>query len=167
MNEILSRLFALLRRETEAFQRLHENIVRENQCLLTRNLAALQDSLKAQKRIMAEIGTLDRARQAEYENLSACLAAQGNSPVASFKAMHRLVPLHERRRWIVLRERLKRLIQKARVLNTNNQKLIEISRDVFAGYLNNLAQLSAIAGGYDAQGLRHPVTGSKLLDQRS
>jgi hypothetical protein len=77
------------------------------------------------------------------------------------------VPLRERRRWIVLREHLKRLIQKTRALNLDNQKLVEISRDVFAAYLRNLAQLSAIAGGYNAQGERHPVIANALLDQKS
>lgn len=167
MKMIMSRLYDLLQREIDAYQRLHENIALESRCLLTRSLDALHETLEAQKKIIAEINEIDRTRGEEYKNLALYFKSQGRDAIASFDEMKSLLPLHERRRWMALRERLKRQIAKTRDLNLDNLRVINTSHDVFGAYLRDLAQLAAVSGGYNAQGEFRPAHRSALLDQRS
>ncbi len=163
----MSRLYDLLQRETDAYKRLHENIILESRCLSTRSLDAFHETLEAQKKIIDEINEIDKSRREEYANLSLTLKLQGHPAVASFDGMNGLLPLHERRRWLVLRGRLKRLITKTRDLNLNNLRAINTSHDVFGAYLIDLALLTATPGSYNSQGEFRPTYRSALLDQRS
>jgi hypothetical protein len=71
----------------------------------------------------------------------------------------------DRRRWTVLRERLKRQIVNIRALNLDNLRIVAISREIFGAYLYELANLCAMAGDYNAQGLLHSAPGGAVLDQ--
>jgi flagellar biosynthesis/type III secretory pathway chaperone len=167
MKKIMNRLNELLQREIEAYHRLHQHIAAESRCLLTRSLEALQETLDAQKKIIDEINEIDGTRREEYNNLALYLKSQGHDTGVSFDEMSGLLPLHERRRWMALRERLKRQISKTRERNLGTLRVIETSRDVFSVYLRDLAQLSAMAGGYNVQGEFPPAHRSALLDHRS
>ena len=167
MKYILSRLFGLLQRELDAYQRLHQSIEVKKQCLLTRSLRILQEALEAQKKIVQEIHDLETDRQEEYRNLSAYLIAHGCGAADTLEEMLAVVSPRDRRRWTVLRERLKRQIVKTRDLNLDNLRVVTISQEVFGTYLLDLANLCAMSGGYSAQGLTHATPGNAVLDQRT
>lgn len=167
MKYILARLFGLLQREIDAYQRLYDSIEAEKRCLLTRNLRTLHDTLELQKRIVQEIHDLEHDSQEERTNLAVYLIANGYGAADSIEEMLAVLPLSYRRRWTVLRERLKRQILRTRQLNHDNLRVVTVSREVFGTYLQDLANLCAMAGGYNPQGKPQGTAGSALLDQKS
>lgn len=167
MKYILARLFAVLQREIDAYERLQHSIELEKQCLLTRELPTLHATLELQKRIVHEIHELEKDQREEWPNLAVYLIANGYGTADSIEEMVAVLPLHYRRRLTVLRERLKRQILRTRQLNHENLRVVTVSRHVFGDYLQNLANLCASAGGYRPQGQAQGTTGGAILDQKT
>lgn len=167
MTYMLQRYFGLLQREIEAYEQLRERIEREKRCLLTRSLQELQNTLQEQQKLVDEIQGLECERLEAYAGLSAVVAAGHTRGADLAPPVPQVLAPRDRRRWIALRERLKRHVAETRRLNHENLRIVSISREVFGNYLQELANLSALAGGYNAAGKFQGEPGGAMLDQRS
>lgn len=167
MKYILARLFGLLQREIDAYEHLHDTIAVEKQCLLARDLRTLRQTLDLQKKIVQEIHDIEHDLREEWPNLAVYLIANGYGSADSIEEMAAVLPPHYRRRLVVMRERLKRQILRTRQLNCENLRVVTVSRQVFGDYLQDLANMCAMAGGYCPQGKARGLAGGTMLDRKT
>ncbi len=162
MRLIITRICGLLNRQISIYTRLVDEMLEERKALLVRDLQRLHESLEKQQELVDEIRDIVK----DYEEEVDCLYQSCGIPRNSSESTEKLLKEKLGRdagKLVQLSDKLKKVIQKAKRVNRENQRIIEVSNAFFRSYFRFLTEIRSQAFGYTHRGASDYVTGRNII----
>ncbi len=162
MRLAISRICGLLNRQISIYGKLVEEMLEERKALLVRDLQRLHQSLERQQELVEEIRDIMKDYEEEVDSLYQNLGIPRQASTKTEKLLRERMG-REANTLIALSDRLKKVIQRAKRVNRENQRIVEVSSAFFKSYFRYLTDIRAQAFGYNRRGVSNYTAGRNVM----
>ncbi len=162
MRLAISRICGLLNRQISIYGKLVEEMLEERKALLVRDLQRLHQSLERQQELVEEIRDIMKDYEEEVDSLYQNLGIPRQASTKTEKLLRERMG-REANTLIALSDRLKKVIQRAKRVNRENQRIVEVSSAFFKSYFRYLTDIRAQAFGYTRRGVSNYTAGRNVM----
>ncbi len=147
MRYVVSRLCGLLNRQIATYKKLVDEMLLERKALLERDIKLIKESLEKQQVLVDELYDIMRDYDEEVDYLYKEMgltrrSAKKDEEVLTQKLGKDALKMKQ------LGDHLKQVVMRAKKINKENQKIIEVSNSFFRSYFYCLQQLKSQILGY-------------------
>ncbi|MDQ7052448.1 MAG: flagellar protein FlgN [candidate division KSB1 bacterium] len=161
MRIIISRICGLLNRQIAIYRQLIDAMLVERKALLVRDIEHLHDALEKQQELVDEIHDIMKDYEEEVENLFESFAIPRHPSIETEQLLKAKLG-RDARPLVQLSEKLKKVIERAKQVNRENQRIIEVSNAFFKSYFRLLTDIRSQAFGYTHKGVADRAAGRNV-----